>query len=127
MDEVFDIIKNENSFITSFNNRNIELLYFNLKRYVKSNYLDFDEIYILKKDGIFYECGVLYGPEIIYYLKSLNENTIVKYIDYNNLKNNTLSEEDNNNKIIFDQINESINYLKEKGLSLKLINRSIKL
>ena len=63
---------------------------------------------------------------MVYYLKKVDNIKVNKYIDYNNIVNNTLTSEEENNKRLFDYINASIFELKQNGASLRLINKSIK-
>ena len=69
----------------------------------------------------------MYGPEVMYYVRVVNKNEeITSYVDYERMKNNELTESEEEIKGIFGSINSEVNLLKEKGASLRLLNKSFK-
>ena len=48
IEEVFNLINDKNSFITNLNNNKIEELYYVINNYVKNNYLDYEEVFVVK-------------------------------------------------------------------------------
>ena len=125
--EILDRLSERLTFLTSLNKDEVKELYDEVNRFVVNNYLldGKDEGYYLKYNGKFYQVGYIYGPEVMYYVRLVKKGEMVlKYIDYERMKNNSLTEDEKEIKSIFGNIDDEVNLLKEKGVSLKLINKS---
>ena len=128
--EVFDSLSLENSFITSLNHEEVVELYNEVNKYVTSNFLcdGADERYYVKYHGKFYQVGYIFGPEMVYFAKLIKDNSEVDtYVEYDSMKNNTLSFKEMKMKSLFNDINDNIYELQELGASKQLIMKSIKI
>ena len=126
-ENLLNILGENNSFITSISNPEVEKMFFVVDNFVKSNYLfiEEDDKYYIKYNDIFYICGFYYGPEVLYYVRICNDKNIKNYVDYEDLKNGRVSYEQQRIKNQIDGINSTIKELEESGVSSILLKRSI--
>ena len=114
-------------YASSINIPAVEDLFHSIDNYVKSNYLceeDEDKYYLKYKNRMLL-CGYYVGPEILYYLKLVKEEYADYYVDYEDLKNNRINSKQQVIKDEIDDINLRILLLEEKGVSRRLIKKSI--
>lgn len=121
-DEYFKWIE-ENTIDRSINNFNfndsrfvqIEELFLKINAYAKNNYLfdseEYENKYIVRFNGIFFEVGVIHGEEAMYYVKRIDPKNIYSYFDINNIRDNTIRGRDNleisyHMKNVIDEIRE---------------------
>ena len=127
--ELLDRLNGELNFLTSLSRNEVKELYDEVNNFVVNNFLldGESEYYYLKYNNKFYQVGCMYGPEVMYYVRVVNKNEeITSYVDYERMKNNELTESEEEIKGIFGSINSEVNILKEKGASLRLLNKSFK-
>ena len=127
--ELLDRLDSELSFLTSLNKDEVKELYDEVNNFVKSNFLGDgeEEKYYLKYNNSFYQVGLLYGPEVLYFVRITNGNDeITSYVDYENMKNNVLTESEREIKGMLDNIHSNVEELKEKGASVKLLQKTFK-
>ena len=128
-EELFNKVDSGLSFITSLNNEAVELMFNKVDNYVKSNYLfiNSEDKYYLKYNGRFYIIGFFTGPEILYYIRICNDKNVNEYVDYNDFKYGKINEDQQDIKNQIDGINDTIRQLEEKGVSRRLLKKSINL
>jgi hypothetical protein len=129
MTKDIDFSKFDDNYSLSLSQQIISDLYKKVDKYVCTNYLkenDDDEYYI-RINGKVYIIGVSFVYEEFYYLKKYDgkfDNITIFEIE--DVLNNRISKEQMIIKDRFDRVNESIKELKDGGVSLRLIRKSIK-
>lgn len=127
--EMLDRLHGELTFLTSLSRNEVKELYDEVNEFVINNFLldGESEKYYLRYNDNFYQVGYMYGPEVMYYVRVVKDkDEVTSYVDYERMKNNELTESEKEIKGIFGNINDEVNLLKEKGASLRLLNKSFK-
>lgn len=105
-DEFFDtLIANiGNGKIYNFNYSNpvstqIEKLFDSINKYARSNYLfntkEYGNKYIIRYNDYFFEVGVLYGEDPVYYISLVESKDVLSYFDIHDVRNNTIRGKEN--------------------------------
>ena len=127
--ELLDKLTGDLTFITSFSRREVMELYEEVNEFVINNFLcdGPDEMYYLRYNDRFYQVGYTYGPQAMYYVMALKKGeTVNSFVDYEMMKNNQLTEKEQERKDFICDIHSRVDNLKEKGASLELLNKSFK-
>lgn len=116
---------NDKNFLSSNTNKNVKKLYKIVESYYKRNYLkenEEDEYYFMVNGEVF-KIEYNYVYEEFYSIKKCVEKT--KSIELDDILNNRITMKQMRIKEKLDTMNDYIEELKEDGLSLKLIKRSL--
>ena len=116
---------NDKNFLSSNTNKNVKKLYKIVESYYKRNYLkenEEDEYYFMVNGEVF-KIEYNYVYEEFYSIKKCLEKT--ESIELDDILNNRITMKQMRIKEKLDTMNDYIEELKEDGLSLKLIKRSL--
>ena len=73
-----------------------------------------------------FQIGWFYGPDLFYFIKSVNEEEVNSYINYDYVKYNIVNMNQIKIRNQINEINKTINNLEEQGVSKRLLLKSIK-
>ena len=123
-----EYLENDYEFLSSISNDWIEELYKKVNNYVINNYIyeGEDEEYYLKYKNKHFQIGWFYGPDLFYFIKSVNEEEVNSYINYDYVKYNIVNMNQIKIRNQINEINKEIIKLEEQGVSKRLLLKSIK-
>jgi len=126
-EELLNRINEYMTFLSDLNNDVVRKLYEEVNNYVKSNYLLIEsDIYYIMYKGSIYAVGYFYGPSVLYYVRRAKNCECESFLNYEDVMKNKITEEEKSVKKELDSINDGIDSLKRKGISLDLIKKSIR-
>ena len=121
-------LEKDYEFLSSISNDWIEELYKKVNNYVINNYIyeGENEEYYLKYKDKYFQIGWFYGPDLFYFIKSVNEEEVNSYINYDYVKYNIVNMNQIKIRNQINEINKEIIKLEEQGVSKRLLLKSIK-
>lgn len=131
LDRIDKELINKELFMNSLpNDINIEKLFDKINKYVKENFIINvslqGEVYYFRHNSIGYEIGMLYGPEIMYYLKRIDIEDESKFINIEDVRNNVVSLESEKTTNQMRIIKDAMSELNSLGISMdSVINETI--
>ena len=118
---MYKFLESDNYYFTSLTHPELVNLYETVENYVKRNYL-----YNMELDDAYLVAYNHKGPDIFYSLTKL-DNYGTEFIDLEYVFQDKLTPYQESIKSSIEHINDEISDLKDKGLSLSMIKKSLKI